>query len=189
MVQGGGICGAIHDAAGAELAAACRKEHRSRCATGNTVVTEAYDLPAKHVLHTVGPTNEDHAALRRCYMSTLDRCRELGLRSVALCCVSTGIYGFPVEKAAHVALRAVREWLEADDGRKLESVVLCCWDERAAQVRTVHLSEHLSDPASNGPHHNSTSRDACDRSRVFSAVRADTPGVLPSRGRCGRCCR
>ena len=100
--NGGGICGAIHDAAGQQLGEECRRI--GSCRTGDTVITNGYSLPATWVLHTVGPTTEDVAALRSCYTTILDTCKARQIKSVALCCVSTGIYGFPAKKAAHTAL-------------------------------------------------------------------------------------
>lgn len=123
LAPGGGICGALHRAAGPQLARACSKI--GRCKTGNTVATPGFKLPSKWVLHTVGPVGELPAALRSCYVTTLDRAVDVGARSVALCCVSTGIFGYPNQKAAEVAVRAVREWMQgthrvADGGEAKE---------------------------------------------------------------------
>jgi O-acetyl-ADP-ribose deacetylase (regulator of RNase III) len=85
---------------------------QERCPAGSTVVTPAFALPCKHVLHTVGPQGVKPTVLRSAYRSALDACVANGVRSVALCCLSTGIFGYPSQLAAPVALRAVREWLE-----------------------------------------------------------------------------
>lgn len=123
---GGGICGAIHSAAGCLLEEECETYKKDavhcRCATGQTVVTGGYRLPAKHVLHTVGPTKEDHDALRSCYRTTLDKAVEHGMQSVALCCVSTGIFGFPLLSATHTALDTVRSWID-ENGDKVPRIV------------------------------------------------------------------
>ncbi len=87
----------------------------ARCPTGHTVATRAHALPARAVLHTVGPTSADARALASCYATALDLCRDYGLRSVAFPCVATGIYGFPTVSAARTALRAVREWLQESE--------------------------------------------------------------------------
>lgn len=117
---GGGICGAIHKAAGPLLESDCDKI--APCPTGQTRITPGYRLPAKHVLHSVGPTSQDRMSLRSCYRSALDLAAENGLRSVGCCCVSTGIFGFPLEAATHVALGTVRAWLDENPG-KLDRVV------------------------------------------------------------------
>merc|ERR1712037_557759 len=84
------------------------------CPTGQTVLTKGYDLPAKFVLHTVGPMNEDPDMLRSSYTTTLDCAAKNGIRSVALCCVSTGIFGFPIQAASHIALDTVKRWLDTN---------------------------------------------------------------------------
>ncbi|KAG0026649.1 O-acetyl-ADP-ribose deacetylase macrod1 [Podila clonocystis] len=85
-------------------------------------MTGGYNLPAKHVIHTVGPQDEHPGTLKRCYLRTLEIVKENKLKSVAFCCISTGIYGFDNEKAANVALKTVREWLDANEefGKKVD---------------------------------------------------------------------
>lgn len=116
LLGGGGIDGAIHRAAGPQLLAECRT--LGGCATGRAKMTAGYSLPARHVIHTVGPIGENEPALRSCYASVLGLVREHGLQSVAVCGISTGIYGYPVEKAARVALGTVRRWLEHPANRR-----------------------------------------------------------------------
>lgn len=111
LLGGGGVDGAIHRAAGPDLVAECRLLHG--CPTGQAKVTRGYRLPARHVIHTVGPVwrggaQGEEATLARCYKSVFARVSELGLRSVAFPSISTGIYGFPIEKAAPVALREIQ---------------------------------------------------------------------------------
>merc|ERR1712218_363987 len=87
-----------------------------RCPTGESVITDGYRLPATHVLHSVGPTREDHVALRSCYQTALDLAEKAGLRTLGLCCISTPsteTFGFPFRKATHTALETVRTWLDA----------------------------------------------------------------------------
>ncbi|KAK6525621.1 hypothetical protein TWF281_010675 [Arthrobotrys megalospora] len=119
LLGGGGIDGAIHRAAGMDLYRECLDLHG--CDTGDAKITKGYRLPAKHVIHTVGPVYYDHKdegrdpapLLKSCYVKSLDVARRAGCKSVAFPCISTGIYGYPGKKAAEVACNAVREYLEA----------------------------------------------------------------------------
>lgn len=116
LLGGGGIDGQIHEMAGRHLLEECRK--LNGCSTGFTKMTNAYRLPAKKILHTVGPTRENPEALTSCYRTCLELAKENGLKTVAFCCISTGIYGYPLRKATSIALRTVREYLEEDDNYK-----------------------------------------------------------------------
>ena len=120
MLGGGGVDGAIHDAAGPELYKACLKvpEVRPgvRCPTGEARITPGFRLPAKYVIHTVGPVYRDglHGEpekLAACYRNSLALAAENGCRSIAFPCISTGIYGYPIEEAAKIAVREVRDYL------------------------------------------------------------------------------
>uniref|UniRef100_A0A7S4T1H9 Macro domain-containing protein n=1 Tax=Alexandrium monilatum TaxID=311494 RepID=A0A7S4T1H9_9DINO len=132
---GGGICGAIHKAAGPLLADECQRIGKppERCPTGSTVITRGYRLPAKFVLHTVGPTGIDRKALQSSYRTTLDVAVQNGLRSVGLCCVSTGIFGFPLRLATHIALSTVRTWLDTHPG-KMDCVVFTVFMPKEEEV-------------------------------------------------------
>jgi len=112
LVAGGGICAAIFSAAGhAQLSKACAK--LGGCAYGHTKVTLGFKLPARYILHSVSPADaSDPAALESCYNTILDCCLARGLRSVAMCCLATGISGFRHVDAAEIALRTTRQWLE-----------------------------------------------------------------------------
>ncbi|KAG0043910.1 O-acetyl-ADP-ribose deacetylase macrod1 [Gryganskiella cystojenkinii] len=125
LLGGGGIDGAIHGAAGPKLLQECRT--LKGCETGHSKITKAYDLPSKHVIHTVGPIGEKPADLKNCYDSVLELVRLHKLKSVAFCCVSTGIYGYDNTRAAHVALGTVREWLDNNeqDAMKIERIIFC----------------------------------------------------------------
>ncbi|KAG0004497.1 O-acetyl-ADP-ribose deacetylase macrod1 [Modicella reniformis] len=113
LLGGGGIDGAIHRAAGKELLAECRT--LNGCDTGNAKITLGYKLPSAHVIHTVGPMGEYPTPLKSCYKSVLEIVKEKKLESVAFCCISTGIYGYDNLKAAHVALKTIREWLDSNE--------------------------------------------------------------------------
>jgi O-acetyl-ADP-ribose deacetylase (regulator of RNase III) len=110
LLGGGGVDGCIHDAAGEDLVKECKTI--GGCPTGESRITSGYKLPAKYVIHTVGPTTEDHGLLLSSYKSALELAVSNNLRSVAFPCISTGAYGFPQEQAAHVALRTTRHFLE-----------------------------------------------------------------------------
>ena len=123
MLGGGGVDGAIHHAAGPELYEACLKvpEVRPgvRCPTGEARITPGFRLPAKFVIHTVGPVYRDglHGEpekLAACYRNALALAAENDCRSVAFPCISTGVYGYPVEDAARIAIREVRRFLHAE---------------------------------------------------------------------------
>lgn len=133
LLGGGGIDGAIHRAAGPQLLAECRT--LGGCATGQAKLTAGYSLPARHVIHTVGPIGENEPALHSCYVSVLRLVREHGLQSVAVCGISTGIYGYPVEKAARVALATVRRWLEHRCNRlRVQRIVFVTFTQRETDV-------------------------------------------------------
>ena len=126
LAPGGGVCGAIHRAAGPELAVACRE--KGGCPTGEAVVTPGFELPARWVIHAVGPVWHgggagEEAALASAYRASLDRLLEVDGRSIAFPAISTGIYGFPLERATDIAVGTVREALGAEP--RLERVVFC----------------------------------------------------------------
>ncbi len=128
LMAGGGICGAIHSAAGHELSAACDKI--GFCETGNTVITPGFQMYAKHVLHSVGPRGERPQLLAKAYKSALELCLTNQLKTFAFCCLSTGIFGYPSEKAVFVALRTVRAWLENQSNRdNIDRVIMCVFSE------------------------------------------------------------
>jgi len=124
MLGGGGIDGAIHRAAGDDLYNECKQ--LNGCATGHCKITRGYSLPAKYVIHTVGPIGENPVALRSCYLNCLRVAVANGVRSLAFCGISTGIYGYPLYEASHIALKTVRRWLEEGDNRtKFDSIIFC----------------------------------------------------------------
>ena len=134
MLGGGGVDGAIHRAAGPELYEACLKvpEVRPgvRCPTGEARITPGFRLPAKFVIHTVGPVYRDgrHGEpelLAACYRNSLVLAAEHACRSIAFPCISTGVYGYPIEDAAKIAVREVQTFLSATRNAEME-VVFCC---------------------------------------------------------------
>lgn len=122
LLGGGGVDGAIHRAAGPLLKAECST--LNGCPTGEAKITGGYKLPAKYVIHTVGPIGERPALLESCYNNSLSTLVAHKLRTVAFPCISTGIYGYPIEPAAHVALSTVRQFLakHVDD---VDRVIFC----------------------------------------------------------------
>ncbi|XP_071783244.1 ADP-ribose glycohydrolase MACROD1 isoform X2 [Centroberyx gerrardi] len=130
LLGGGGVDGAIHRAAGPKLKKECASLHG--CETGQAKITCGYGLPAKYVIHTVGPIamggvgEEERAALRSCYRNSLETAAAShnAARSVAFPCISTGIYGYPPEQAVHEALATVREYLD-EHHDKLDRVIFC----------------------------------------------------------------
>ena len=146
MLGGGGVDGAIHDAAGEELLKACRKvpEVRPgvRCPTGEARITPGFRLPAKSVIHTVGPVYRDgqHGEPERlaaCYRNSLALAAENGCKSIAFPCISTGVYGYPIEDAAKIAVGVVREFssrAENPGNAEEMEVIFCCFSERDKRV-------------------------------------------------------
>ena len=147
MLGGGGVDGAIHAAAGPELYDACLKvpEVRPgmRCPTGEARITPGFKLPAKFVIHTVGPVYRDgrHGEpekLAECYRNSLALAAENGCKSIAFPCISTGIYGYPKEEAAKIAVKEVNGFLTqrrkgAENAEEME-VIFCCFGSRDKSV-------------------------------------------------------
>ena len=134
LLGGGGVDGAIHRAAGPDLLAECRGLRG--CATGAAKITAGYRLPARHVIHAVGPVwrgggDGEDALLASCYRASLALAREHRLASIAFPAISTGIYGFPADRAAVIAVATVITTLP--DAAALQHVVFCCFDNRAAE--------------------------------------------------------
>lgn len=140
LLGGGVVDGAIHRAAGPDLLRECRT--LGGCQPGEAKITAGYRLPARHVIHTVGPIwyggdEGEVDVLAACYRNSLGLAADHGVTAVAFPSISTGVYGFPADLAARIAVRAVREIL-ADDGR-FERVVFCCFSDTSAQLHRAAL--------------------------------------------------
>ncbi len=130
LMGGGGVDGAIHRAAGPGLVRECMT--LNGCGTGEAKITKGCLLKARHVIHTVGPVwhggdNGEPDLLRSCYRNALLLAARHELKSIAFPCISTGIYGFPADRAAEIAVQAVREGL--DEMTTLERIIFCCFSE------------------------------------------------------------
>jgi O-acetyl-ADP-ribose deacetylase len=143
LLGGGGVDGAIHRAAGPELLAECRK--LGGCPTGDAKITKGYLLPARHVIHAVGPvwhggTRGEAEALGSCYRRALELCGANQLTSVAFSAISTGVYGFPADQAAKIAVHATIEALPA--APLVVDVIFCCFSEKSATLHADVLARY-----------------------------------------------
>ncbi len=135
LIGGGGVDGAIHRAGGPEIMYECDRirQEKGGCPTGEAVYTRAGNLPAKYVIHTVGPVydysspDQNRTLLASCYRSSISLAKQLNVKSIAFPNISTGVYGYPKEEAAHVALEALGQALQ--EPGSIEKVVVVCFDE------------------------------------------------------------
>jgi len=130
LLGGGGVDGAIHRAAGHELVAECRT--LGGCELGEAKITRGYRLPARFVIHTVGPIwrggkHEEAETLANCYRNSLRLAAENGIKTIAFPAISCGAYGYPIEAAAQIALKTTREFLASED--KIDKVIFVLWGE------------------------------------------------------------
>lgn len=144
LLGGGGVDGAIHRAAGPELREACAK--LNGCETGEAKLTQGYNLPAKYVIHTVGPvwkggTFGEDELLAMCYTNSCKLADEHGIETLAFPAISTGAYGFPVERAAKIAVQTVNDYLE--HSHVLSKVFFVCFSQRDYDIYQNTLNEML----------------------------------------------
>jgi O-acetyl-ADP-ribose deacetylase (regulator of RNase III) len=148
LLGGGGVDGAIHRAAGPELLAACRK--LKGCATGDAKITPGFRLKARFVIHTVGPVwdggaYDERTLLASCYRRSLEAAAENGVKSLAFPSISTGVYGFPKDLAAPIAIATVRAFPLASKG--IDSVTFCCFSAEDLALYEQHLRSAGHRPA------------------------------------------
>ncbi|XP_070341648.1 ADP-ribose glycohydrolase MACROD2 isoform X6 [Equus asinus] len=191
LLGGGGVDGCIHRAAGPCLLAECR--NLNGCDTGHAKITCGYDLPAKYVIHTVGPIARGHINgshkedLANCYKSSLELVKENNIRSVAFPCISTGIYGFPNEPAAVIALSTIKEWL-AKNHHEVDRIIFCVFLEVDFKIYKKKMSEFFpvdddneeddvdmkEDSDENGPEEKHSVEEMEGQSREADGVNAAT---------------
>ena len=140
LLGGGGVDGAIHRAAGPELLEECKT--LNGCNTGEAKITKGYNLPAKYVIHTVGPIwsggkNNEEALLANCYRNSLKLAAENEISSIAFPAISTGVYHFPLEKATKIALEETKKFL--NDDKNITKVIFVAFDEK-----TFNVYNHLA---------------------------------------------
>jgi len=141
LLGGGGVDGAIHRAAGPGLLAECRTV--GGCPTGEARITGGYELPARHVIHTVGPVwhgggQGEAERLRSCYLESLRLAEAAGCERVAFPCISTGVYGYPKDAACDIAVATVSDWLAGHD--RPRTVIFCCFGEADAALYRQRLA-------------------------------------------------
>jgi O-acetyl-ADP-ribose deacetylase (regulator of RNase III) len=140
LLGGGGVDGAIHRTAGPQLLEECRR--LGGCPTGEARITKGYQLPAKYVIHTVGPVwrgghQQEDELLRNCYVNSMKLAAENHVKTIAFPSISTGAYGFPIERAARIAVTTVAEYL--DSLRVIEKAIFVCFSKNDYNVYQLEL--------------------------------------------------
>ncbi|KAJ7227070.1 hypothetical protein GGX14DRAFT_418022 [Mycena pura] len=166
LLGGGGVDGAIHAAAGRQLLEECRE--LGGCETGDAKITKAYKLPSKRIIHTVGPvysrTDIETRArqLESCYRTSLDIAVKNDLKHIAFPSISTGIYGYPIVDATHIALDTVRRFCDSDDGNKLDRVIFVVWSNKDKEVYETLIPEYFFSEADAHEQSSGASESATD---------------------------
>ena len=141
LLGGCGVDGAIHRAAGPKLLEECKK--LNGCKTGEAKITKGYKLQSKFVIHTVGPIwnggnyNEDEL-LTNCYLNSLKLAVENKIKTIAFPAISTGVYGFPLERAAQIAIKAVKKFIQSE--KSIQKIIFVCFDDRAYQTYKINIT-------------------------------------------------
>lgn len=141
LLGGGGVDGAIHRAAGPKLLEECKK--LNGCKTGEAKITKGYNLQSKFVIHAVGPIwnggnyNEDEL-LTNCYLNSLKLAVENKIKTIAFPAISTGVYSFPLERAAQIAIKTVKKFIQSD--KSIQKIIFVCFDDRAYQAYKINIS-------------------------------------------------
>ena len=152
LVGGGGVCGAIYAAAGTNLdqyinanIPTIPPSLTTRCNTGDAKITPGFNLPASYIIHTVGPVYSNYSdataanLLANCYTSSLQRAREKGIRTIAFPCISTAIYGYPKDKAAPIALTAIKNFI-ASYNRDFDEIIIVCYGKDGQENYKIYES-------------------------------------------------
>jgi O-acetyl-ADP-ribose deacetylase (regulator of RNase III) len=145
LLGGGGVDGAIHRAAGPKLLEECRT--LGGCPTGEAKITQGYNLPAKHVIHTVGPVwhgggHHEDDLLASCYRRSLELAAQHALRTIAFPAISTGVYAFPLDRATKIAVREVSDFLKQSP--QLQKVIFVCFGHQAYETYRQELKAQLT---------------------------------------------
>jgi len=140
LLGGGGVDGAIHRTAGPKLLEECRK--LNGCKTGEAKITKGYNLPANFVIHTVGPvwnggSYDEEGLLSNCYLNSLKLAVENKIKSIAFPAISTGVYGFPLERAAQIAIKTVKKFIQSD--KSIQKIIFVCFDDRTYQTYKINF--------------------------------------------------
>ena len=140
LLGGGGVDGAIHRAAGPLLLEECRKLHG--CPTGEAKITSAYRIPCEYIIHTVGPVYYGNGAqlLKNCYVNSLELASINGIRKIAFPSISTGVYSYPLDEAAHIAYHAVKEFTDALPDA-FDEIVWVCFDKKTKKAYDKAIEE------------------------------------------------
>ena len=141
LLGGGGVDGAIHRAAGPKLLAICKT--LGGCDTGDAKITPGFNLPAKYIIHTVGPVwyggqNNETELLKKCYQNSLKLAESYGCKSIAFPCISTGVYRFPKEKAAQIAINTVKE--NIPNLKQIQEIIFVCFSEQDKEIYNKYLT-------------------------------------------------